>query len=231
MQPRISNRCCEWRARRLRAAWGDAAPIPQRLPAARGPISSRSGFTLVEAMVAITITALCGSVLLLAIETTVTNTAEAVDETIAAGMARQLVDEVLGARYCAVGEAPQQYPLGCSSWEQGGAGRERYNDTDDYAGFEAAPPEDVWGQPLGDDDGAGDLRHVNFRVPSGRFDSWRQRIDVYYADESDLSQNLTGGATSNYRAVVASIYRQDSDGALRLLARVRRVYAYVPAPQ
>lgn len=179
-------------------------------------------------MVAITITALCGAVLLLAIETTVLNTAESVDQAIAAGMARQLVDEALGARYCAIGEYSQQYPLGASAWEQAGEGRERYNDTDDYTGFVAQPPEDLWGDPLGDDDGEGDLRHPNFRVPAGRFANWRQRIDVYYVDENDLSQNLTGGSTSNYRAVVASIYRQDADGSLRLLARVRRVYAYVP---
>jgi hypothetical protein len=181
-------------------------------------------------MVAITITALAGAVMLLAIETTVINTTEAVDQAIAAGMARQLVDEVLGARYCAVGEDPQQYPLGASAWEQAGDGRERFNDTDDYRGFSAQPPEDVWGLPLGDDDGAGDLRHPSFRAPAGRFEAWRQQIDVYYVDGNNLTQRLPAGVTSNYRAVEAIVYRQERDGALRELSRVRRIFAYVPAP-
>jgi prepilin-type N-terminal cleavage/methylation domain-containing protein len=207
-------------------------PHPQRARIERAARAgaARRGFTLVEAMVAITITALAGAVLLLAIETTVINTTEAVEQTIAAGMARQLVDEVLGARYVAVGSDPQEYPTGPSAWEQAGEGRERFNDTDDFHNFAAQPPEDVWGVALGDDDGEGDVRHTNFRVPSSRFADWRQRIEVYYVDENDFTVRLPAGVTSNYRAVEAAIFRQERDGALRELARLRRVFAYVPAP-
>lgn len=181
-------------------------------------------------MVAISITAMAGAVLLLAIETTVQNTTESVEQTIAAGMARQLVDEVLGCRYVAVGEYRLQYPLGPSDWELAGSGRDRYNDTDDFAGFEAQPPQDPWGIALGDDNGAGDLRHPAFRVPAGRFSDWRQKIDVYYVNENDLRQRLPEGATSNFRAVEVTISREQQDASLRELARMRRVFCYVPHP-
>jgi len=190
----------------------------------------RRGFTLVEAMVAISIAAMAGAVLLLAIETTVQNTTDSVEQTIAVGMARQLIDEVLGARYVAVGASPYELPLGASDWEAGGAGRERFNDTDDYNAFSAQPPTGRWGVPLGSDDGAGNLRHPNFRTPTGRFDDWRQTIEVYYVDENDFTQRLTGGDTSNLRAVEVTISRQQQDGSYRELARLRRVLSYVPHP-
>lgn len=181
-------------------------------------------------MVAISITAMAGAVLLLAIETAVQNTTDSVEQTMAAGMARQLVDEVLGARYTAVGAGPYQLPLGPNNWEQAGEGRERFNDTDDFNNFQAQPPESRWGVALGADDGAGNLRHPNFRAPTGKFDDWRQTIEVYYVDESDFSQRLTGGDTSNFRAVEVTIARQEQDGSYRELARLRRVYSYVPHP-
>lgn len=189
----------------------------------------RPGFTLVESMVAISITALAGAVILLAIETSVQDTTDALDETMAAGMARQLVDEVLGARYMTLGGDPHQYPPGPSAWEQAGMGRERFDDTDDYHGFSAQPPEDLWGQTLGLDDGAGNQRHVNFQIRPDYFADWRQEISIYYVDPIDLSKTLPAGSTSDYRAVEVVIYRQQADGGLRELARLRRVFAYVPS--
>jgi hypothetical protein len=53
-------------------------------------------------------------------------------------------------------------------------------------------------------------------------------VRVYYADASDLSKNLTGSNTSGYRALEVSVGKYESDGSLRRLATVRRVYAYVP---
>lgn len=193
------------------------------------PAANRAAFTLVEALVALTLMMLAGAAILLSIDATLTTSQIAVEETIADGMARQLVDEVLGKRYMATHTSPYQTPLGHSGWEGQGNGRERFNDTDDFHGFNRSGPEDIWGNNLGQGDGAGGLRHPAMQVPTRFFANWRQRIEVYYVDPDDLSKRLSGNETSNYRAVEVTIDRRTADGAFLTLANSRRVFAYVPS--
>jgi type II secretory pathway pseudopilin PulG len=192
---------------------------PFRLPAA---------FTLVEALVAISITAIAASVLVLGIHSSLQTTDEALQQTIALGMAEQLLDEVLGARYHAVGVDGYQIIFGPSWYEEHGSGRERYDDIDDYDDLRCQPPEDLWGVELGTDDGEGDQRHPNFRAPAGLLDPWRQEVDVYYVNPSDLASPLPLGQVSDYRAVEVRILLADPDRGTRPLASLRRVVAYVP---
>ena len=192
---------------------------------------SRSGFTLVEALVALTLLVMASSVILLSVETSVGTASQSVESAIAEGIADQVIDEVLGNRYHAIGATPDQYPLGPSSWEQAGNGRERFNDIDDFHGFLTPNAEDRWGYALGTGDGEGGQRQTDLQVRDGFFDNWRQKIEVYYVNESNLSQRLSGNQTSNFRAVEVTISHTAPDGTLHLLAKRRRVLAYVPVPQ
>ena len=187
-----------------------------------------AAFTLVEALLAISVAALAGSVLLLGITSSVQTTDEALQHTIANGMAQQLMDEVLGGRYHAVDVGPYQISFSPSSYELGGSARERYDDIDDYDGVRSQPPTDPWGIELGKDDGEGGQRHPGFQAPAGFFDNWRQEIDVYYVGQSDLTVRLPAGQVSDYRAVVVRIVYVDPEGGERVLAELRRVVAYVP---
>ena len=197
-------------------------------PRARRPSRLAAAFTLVEALVAISITAIAASVLVLGVHASLQTTDEAVEQTIALGMAEQLLDEVLGARYHAVGVDGYQVNFGPSWYEQQGSGRERYDDVDDYHGLRIQPPEDRWGVPLGRDDGQGGQRHPSFRAPAGLLDPWRQEVDVYYVAESDLASPLPYGQVSDYRAVEVRILVVDPEGGTRPLASLRRVVTYVP---
>src|SRR5688500_16894770 len=94
----------------------------------RSPRSAR-GFTLVEAMVSITVLALAGSVLLLAVDSSLQTTTEAVDRSIADGLAQQLLDEITLQHFKEPGTSATG-TLGPSGWEASGNGRERFNDTD-----------------------------------------------------------------------------------------------------
>ncbi|MEE9603313.1 MAG: type II secretion system protein [Thermoguttaceae bacterium] len=188
----------------------------------------RSAFTLVEALVSISIVAVAGSVLLLGITSSLQTTDEAISQTLANGMAMQLIDEVVGNRYHSIGADGYQTNLGPSSDELGGAGRERYNDIGDYHGFQSQPPQGPFGIELGQDDGDGGIRHPNFVMPEGRFDNWREEIEVYYVNESDLTTRLPVGATSDYRVVEVRIIHDDPKRGSRELAKMRRVVAYVP---
>jgi type II secretory pathway pseudopilin PulG len=188
----------------------------------------RAAFTLVEALVAVTIAAVAASALLMGIHSSLQTTEAAMQQTIAAGMAQQLMDEVVGNLYCAPGTTGYDTSFSHSSWEGQGTGRERYNDIDDYHGERATPPKDPWGVVLGKDDGKGGQRHVAFQAPSGYFDKWQQEIDVYYVRETDPGVRLPSGQTSDYRAVEVRIVDIKPDGARRELVKLRRVVAYVP---
>lgn len=186
-------------------------------------------FSLIEAMVALSITAMAGAVLLLATEGVLKSTNDAVAQTVAQGMAAQLIDEVLGARYCAATN-PYETSLSASAWELAGSGRERFNDTDDYNNYTATPPKDLWGVTLGQGDDAGGLRHPSLRNSSSEFQKWRQRIEVYYVNPSDPTQRLPNSSPTDFRAVEVTIERFEPNGSVRPLAKLRRVYCYVPIP-
>ena len=202
-----------------------ALPIPNRRDA------SRRGFSLVESLAAISIMALAGGAIMMGLSAAIQTTEATLDTSIAMGIAKQLVDEVLGNRYAAVGAGPYQTQLTASQAELAGQGRELFNDSDDFNNFNAQPLEGVWGLELGQGNEAGGQRHPSFRLPTGYFADWREAIEVYYVDETDHSVRLTGSNTSNFRAVEVHIYRDNPDGTSRELASLRRVYAYVPAPQ
>jgi len=198
---------------------------------------TRAAFTLVEALLAVAFTATAGSVLLLGIGGSLQTTSDALHETVAQGMAQQLMDEVLGGRYAAAGVDGYQVTLGPNAVEKAGAGRP-YDDIDDYNLVRIQPPQDLWGIDLGKEDGRGSTRHVSFWAPVNRtgadvgrisfFQGWRQEVYVYYVDESDLTQRLSAGQTSDYRAVEVRIVQEVAEGGFRELAKLRRVVAYVP---
>jgi type II secretory pathway pseudopilin PulG len=197
--------------------------------AIRNPQCGRRAFTLIEAVVALTILALAGSVLLLAAQSSLQTTDEAVRRTIAEGLADQLLDEIVTKRYMEPGDSPTDAVLGTESYETS-AGRSQFDDSDDYHQFVSLPAKDAYGQELGTGDDAGGLRHPNFRVPDGFFDNFRQRVQVYYVDPADPSQPLADGQTSYYRAVEVAVDYVAPDGSERELAVRRRAYAYIPPP-
>jgi type II secretory pathway pseudopilin PulG len=206
-------------------------PRPNQLvPRSQSPFfrPPRAAFTLVEALIAISITAIAASALLLGTTTSLQATRDAQNQTIAVGMAQHLMDEVLGNAYMDPGGAPYATTLGPESGETSKPGRQLFDDIDDFNGQRTQPPKDRWGVALGTDDGQGGMRHPNFRVPAGLLDNWRQEIDVYYVNETNLTTRLPAGQTSDYRAVEVRIMATDPDGRVRELAKVRRVVAYVP---
>jgi type II secretory pathway pseudopilin PulG len=188
-----------------------------------------SGFTLVEALVSISIAAIASSALFLGVSSSIQTTEFALQETMARGMAEQVIDEVLGNVYAAAGAGPYQTALGPNSTEASGVGRTLFNDTDDFANYTGWPPEDPYGIELGQDDGEGATRHANFQSRADYFDNWVQYIQVYYVDESNPSVQLSAGQTSNLRAVDVTIYYYNGT-SYRTMANVRRVFGYIPAP-
>src|SRR5262245_47201913 len=74
---------------------------------------SRRGVTLIETMTAMTILAVAGTTLLVGLSATTDATDDAVERTVALGLAQQLLDEVCGMRYMEPGgSAYDSPPLG-----------------------------------------------------------------------------------------------------------------------
>jgi type II secretory pathway pseudopilin PulG len=190
----------------------------------------RLGFTMVEATVAIALTAIAGAAVLVGVTSSIDATSDVVHQTLADGMAQQLVDEIVGSLYAAPGSGAYQTDLGPTNWETSGPGRSRFNDIDDFRGEISQPPTDPNGVVLGNDDGLGGTRHANFCAPSDFFNHWRERVDVYYVSSSDFSQRLSGSSTSDYRCVEVKIDYQDPLRGWLTVAQVKRIVTYLQVP-
>lgn len=197
----------------------DAYPTEGRL--------RRAGFTLVEAVVSTAIVTMAGSALLLGVASAIDATDMVLEQALAEGMAQQLMDEIAGQQYAEPGAGGHQTTLGPESGEWTGTSRVEFDDLDDYHGLNTSPPRDLWGIPLGRDDGYGSQRVSAHRYVRG-FKGWRQHVEVFYANPDDFTRPLSAGQTSNYRVVWVSIYRDEAGKTPRLLSQLRRVFSYVP---
>ena len=202
---------------------------------------SRAGYTLIEAVTALSIVVMAGSAILLSSQTMLTDTNESVRRTIAAGMAQQLLDEITCKRYMEVGQSSTGSTLFYETGEAPGAStpgrRVQFDDTDDFNTYTIMPAVGRYGESLGTGDDAGGERNSAFRIPTTFFSRWRQRAEVYYVNATNLNQRLTpvSGSTaaasvSGVRAVEVWIDYVDADGTVRTLANRRRVNAYLPPP-
>jgi type II secretory pathway pseudopilin PulG len=200
----------------------------KRIVADRRQRLSTTGFTLLEALVSIAVASMAGTALLLSATGSSKLTTDNLRQTIAIGMAQQLMDEVVGNRYMEYNASPYGQTLGPEGAEATGGTRQYFDDIDDYNGFRASGPVDMWGIPLGKDNGEGGQRHVNFQSSPGFFDRWQQDIKVFYVAESSLSTPLGSGQTSDYRLVQVRVLYNDPVLGVQELVKLQRVVAYVP---
>jgi prepilin-type N-terminal cleavage/methylation domain-containing protein len=190
--------------------------------------NTNRGFSLIEALVALSVTSLAGAVLLLGVESSLSTTTDAVEQTIADGIAQQMLHEILTKRYAGPGENPLAATLGPTSAEALAARQNLFDDVDDYEGYVAKPLKGIDGERLGVGDGAGGQRLANFRVRSEFFSSWRLRVNVYYVDPNN--HTVRSNAPTYFRAVEVNVEHVQPSGAALPLASRKRIVAYIPPP-
>lgn len=188
---------------------------------------NRRGFTLVESMVAMSILAIAGAALMMGTASNSATTRDALERTMALGMAQQLLDEILGMRYCEIGVSPTDTSLTANNSEIAAGARKQFDDIDDYNGIRTTPVTDRYGITLGTDDGRGGTRYSAFQVPAGYFTGWKQWVDVQYVSETNFATPLSSGV-SNYRRIHVWITVDQADGTTRTLADLSRVVSNVP---
>jgi hypothetical protein len=205
-----------------------------------GARAARPAFSLIEALIALSITAMAGAVLLLSVESSLQSTSDAVERTIADGVAQRLLDEILTRRFVdpeensgsggssLLGLEALKELLGATTSESLGDGFELFNDIDDFAGHSAKPLQGSYGEVLGTGDDNGNQRLDNFRLRSNFFNNWRQRVDVYYVNAND--HTVRSAAVTPYRAIEVFVERVAADGTAFPLAHRKRIVAYIQPP-
>jgi len=191
---------------------------------------SRRGFTLVEAMLSVAIISIAGTALITGIASSINTTDAAMQQAIGLGLAEQLMDEIASRHYAEPGGSPTT-TLGPEAGETSSGSRSLFDDLDDYNGLIDQPPSDVNGFELGKDNGSGGERNSNFKLPVGQLAGWRREVTVAYVSDADFTTPLSGGITSNFRLVEVRVFVDNSQGGSREVARLSRVFAYVPIPQ
>lgn len=194
---------------------------------------NRRGFTLVEAMAAIVTVAIIGAALLLAVEGTITATSQALDRMIAEGIAKQYLDEAFGLPYVSPTLTTVD-PNAVLSGQLGGSdGPERihWDAMDDFAGPPDADPQTMYvdappHNSAGENWGSGANRPASLAVRSDYFDQWRVETNVNYVNPDNLAQIQS--APSYYRLFEVRVFLQQPDGALALLAHLKRIHSHVP---
>jgi type II secretory pathway pseudopilin PulG len=200
---------------------------PVRRPGGRAPGLVPGGFTMIEALVSITLAAIAGSALLLGSSAAIQTTNDAMQRTIAYGLAQQLMDEVVGCRYMDLGGSPYASPPGPSASEAATGTRQLFDDIGDFNGYRCQPPKDFYGIALGTDDGQGGQRNAAFQLSNGYLQNWQQQIDVYYVSNTNLTTPLPANQTSDYRLVQVRIVYNDPKAGPTVLATIQRVVTYV----
>jgi len=195
-------------------------------PKGRGE-TKQGGFTLIEALAAIALTAIAGSALLYGTTASIQNTDDTMRRTIAYGMAQQLMDEAAGCRYMDLGGSPYGTTLGPSASEKATGNRSLFDDSGDFNGYRCQPPTDFYGVALGMDDGQGGKRNANFQASSTFLQNWQQQVDVYYVSDTNLTAALAAGQTSDYRVIEVRIMYNDPQSGPMQMAKLRRVVTYV----
>lgn len=201
------------------------------MPAIVPPSRLRFGFSLMEAVVAMSIVAFASSVLLLGVEATMESVEEQEEITIADGMARQMLDEIQGQSWVdpALRSHPYQTSLSASPDELVGPGRSRFDDTDDYNNYISTPPVNIEGKALAATDSTGDTLPEAFRPRSNFLSNWRLTVEVAYLNENDHSVQMADYQPTNYRVLVCRVYRRNRDNTWREIVSRERVISYIPA--
>jgi hypothetical protein len=183
---------------------------------------------LIEALIALSITSFAGAVLLLSVQSSLETTIEAVQRTIADGIAQQTMDEITTKRFVGPAENPLTAVLGPLTNELLNGATSLFDDADDYAGYIAQPLKGLHGEVLGTGDDDGNLRLQNFRVRSDYFQNWRVRVEVYFVDPND--HTLRSASATNFRAVDVFVELVRDGGIAVPLSSRRRIFAYLPPP-
>ncbi len=181
----------------------------------------RRGITLIESLIAVSLTTLAGGALLTAVGSTIQISSDSLYTAMAQGMADQLMDEIASVKFPRSTE---------TSWNQG-SGRTAFDDLDDYNGWNASPPQTRDGFALGTERmsfGVSSMpRPNNFQPDPRLLNRFRQQVTVEKIVESSGNAWVVVTSPTSLRRVTVTISYTDARGQTRPLAVQSRVFSDV----
>lgn len=182
------------------------------------PVPSRTGFSLVESLIAVAITTIAGAALLTSLSGAVQSSNRAVRAQVASGLATCLMDEISTARYPV---AADTRPFGTS--------RADFNDLDDYDGWSAQPPQLRNGTAAGLEGGhvwGISIERLPQMQPSTRFlGHFRREVEVDRVQQRADGQWESAASETGWRQVRVRVLWMESGRPAVPLAEVSRQFA------
>ncbi len=182
----------------------------------------RCGITLIESLLAMSITTIAGSALLTSIGSAVASSTDAVYRTVGDGLAEQLMDEIASVRF------PDSATSAIAST---GKTRERFDDIDDYAGWSSSPPVARAGQAVGtegfESKSGHVLRNSSMRPNPNFLNTFTREVAVERVRPDGNGGWLVTSQPTDFRRVTVSVIHTDTQGSIRPLAEFSRIFTYV----
>ena len=179
----------------------------------------RSGFTLVEALLAVTVTTVAGAALLTSVGAAVMSSTDAAHSAVGYGMAEAMLEEIAAVRF----PTSESRPLNRLT-------RIDFDDIDDYAGWASKPPTNRTGTTLGTEantyDGA-NARLSTMQSDSGFLASFTREVKVERLLPDAGNGWTVVSHSTNYRRVTVMIDYTDARSNTKMIAKVSRIFSYV----
>jgi hypothetical protein len=186
----------------------------------------RRGITLIETLIAVSLTTLAGSALLTSIASTVQISTDSMYTVIAQGLADQLMDEISSVKF------PRTIGgTGSGFMSSGGQGRTGFDDLDKYNGWNASPPQTRDGLPIGTERmmaGSSNMARPSSFQPDPRFLSrFRQQVSIEKIAEVSGGTWVVVTSETSLRRVTVTISYTDARNQMKVLAVQTRVFSDV----
>ncbi len=181
----------------------------------------RPGISMVEALVAVTVTTIAGAALLTSIGAAVRSSTDAAHLAVARGLAEQMMDKIAAVRFP---DDDIQQPSPTT--------RENFDDIDDYNGWSSSPVQDRNGRALGTEGDAAasgaEFRPTSLRPDTRFLNRLTRRVEVErIRPDPDSGWSIVSEHT-NFRRVTVRVDDTNSQSNTKVLADISRVFSLVP---
>lgn len=157
---------------------------------------------MAEAMIALTIAVAASSMILLAIEESVSRTLVEEDRQLARDMADLIFAEMELVSWNEPGAAVDEWPLGPEGGEVSGNSREKFDDLGDYHGYSPPRLVDRYGKTIGIGDHTGSDRATDLRMTSGAAERIKFFVEVRYVSDTNYWDSATSATSARHVDVV-----------------------------
>lgn len=183
----------------------------------------RRGISLVESLIAVSLTTLAGGALLSTVGSTVQISTDGTHTAIAQGLADQLMDEI----------ASVKFPRSTTAFMPTGIGRSAFDDLDDYHNWNASPPQTRDGMAVGTErmtfGSYAMARPLNFQPDPRVMNRFRQQVTVEKIAEATGNNWIVVTTDTPLRRVTVTISYTNAQNQTRSLAVQTRVFSDVAA--